>query len=54
MRLPVGDAVFSITANGWRYVVGLPCMDYRVTNTAYGKLKYTACCVSGAVKLVET
>jgi hypothetical protein len=34
----------SIAANGWRYVVGLPCMDYRVTNTAYGKLKYTACC----------
>ena len=33
-----------IAGNGWRYVVGLPCMDYRVTNTAYGKLKYTACC----------
>ena len=47
-------AVPLIAGNGWRYVVGLPCMDYRVTNTAYGKLKYTACCVSGAVKLVET
>jgi len=32
-----------IAANGWRYVFGLPCMAYRVTNTACGKLKYTAC-----------
>jgi hypothetical protein len=37
--------------NGWRYVFGLPCMAYRVTTTANGKLKYTACYALVAVNL---
>jgi len=35
--------------NGWRYVFGLPCMAYRITTTAIGKLKYTACYVLGGL-----
>lgn len=42
-------ALGSIGANGWRYVFGLPCMAYRVTTTAYGKLKYTACYLLGGL-----
>jgi len=42
---------FSITANGWRYGVGLPCRLFQPTTAFNGKLHYTACCVSGAVKL---
>ena len=45
--------VIRITANGWRYGVGLPCRHFHLTTTVTGKLHYTACCVSGSVKLVE-
>ncbi len=40
-----------IATNGWRYGVGLPCRLFHLTTTVNGKLHYTACCVSGAVKL---
>jgi hypothetical protein len=43
----------ALAHNGWRYGVGLPCRLFHLTNTVNGKLHYTACCVSGAVKLVE-
>ena len=39
--------------NGWRYGVGLPCRLFEPTTAFNGKLHYTACCVSGAVKLVK-
>lgn len=42
-----------LSHNGWRYGVGLPCSPFHFTTTVIGKLHYTACCVSGAVKLVE-
>lgn len=32
-----------LTITDRRYVFGLPCIVYRVTTTAFGKLKYTAC-----------
>jgi len=38
-----------LATNGWRYVFGLPCMAYRVTTTAIGKLKYTACYLLGCL-----
>ena len=40
---------FKVVYNGWRYIFGLPCMAYRVTYTAYGKLKYTACYLLGGL-----
>ena len=40
--------------NGRRYGVGLHCRIFQPTTTVNGKLHYTACCVSGAFKLVET
>jgi len=43
-----------MNANGWRYGVGLPCRLFQLTTAVTGKLHYTACCVSGAVKLVKT
>jgi hypothetical protein len=39
--------------NVWRYVFGLPCMAYRVTITANGKLKYTACYVLGGLSALN-
>jgi hypothetical protein len=41
--------IIFIKPNGWRYVFGLPCMAYRVTTTANGKLKYTACYLLGGL-----
>jgi len=43
-----------MNANDWWYGVGLPCRLFQLTTAVTGKLHYTACCVSGAVKLVKT
>jgi len=44
-----GNVGKGIALNGWRYVFGLPCMVYRDTTTANGKLKYTACYLLGGL-----
>ena len=47
------DEQFEKNKTGWRYGVGLPCRLFQPTTAFNGKLHYTACCVSGAVKLGE-